>query len=124
LPVLVPPLGKDTVLCQSNTLVLDAKNTGAKYTWSTGDTVSKITVNKTGKYWVKISNSQCEITDTVFVHFSQPLADSIYGARSVCPNFGVIDYTVNGDSGAVYQWKVIGGTIISGQGTDSVTVFW
>lgn len=124
LPTLKAPLPDDTLVCAAKSLVLDAKNPGAVYKWSNGATSSKITVTENGKYWVKISNTLCEITDTINVVINPPLADSIYGSRSVCPNFGLIDYKVKGSKGAAYFWTVKGGSIISGEGTDSISVFW
>jgi hypothetical protein len=64
-------IGNDTAFCESkfNPYVLDAGVTGAKYTWSTGDTTQTIKVyNKGGGYWVKVdAGTNCKSQDTVFL---------------------------------------------------------
>ncbi len=37
-------------------LVLDAKNPGLRYVWSTDETTQKIKVENSGRYWVKVIN--------------------------------------------------------------------
>jgi hypothetical protein len=61
-------LGPDTLLlCNSpNPLILDAKNPGATYLWSTGATTSTISVNNTGSYWVVVTDSNsCTNTSAI-----------------------------------------------------------
>jgi len=59
-------LGNDTMICPPP-YTLNAGNAGAKFLWSTGDTVQVISVNKSGKYWVAVTNSGCTKADTVNV---------------------------------------------------------
>lgn len=52
--------------CKNSTsLILDAKNPGAKYMWSTGDTTQKITVTTTGYYSVCVTGN-CTVCDTLY----------------------------------------------------------
>ncbi|MDX2172501.1 MAG: gliding motility-associated C-terminal domain-containing protein [Bacteroidota bacterium] len=60
---------RDTVLCKGKAFYLDAKNSGLKYTWSTGETSQKIKVENTGNYWVKINNSGCISSATASIKF-------------------------------------------------------
>lgn len=60
---------KDTMVCGSGYIVLDAKNPGSKYQWNTEETLQRIKVDNSGKYWVKINNRGCTFTDTVKVSF-------------------------------------------------------
>ena len=60
---------RDTVLCKGQQLILDAKNSGVKYLWSTSETSQRIKVTNSGSYWVKINNNGCMQSDTVNVKF-------------------------------------------------------
>ena len=55
--------------------------------------------------------------------YSTPNPFPINGASGVCANSSV-SYTVKKISGIAYTWSVSGGTINSGQGTDSVNITW
>jgi gliding motility-associated-like protein len=69
-------LGKDTGICQGNTLTLDAgaDNVTAGYTfkWSTGETTQMITVNAAGTYTVTVNNNGCVTTGTIRVVVNTP----------------------------------------------------
>jgi len=58
---------RDTTLCKGKALVLDAKNPGLRYLWNTDETTQKIKVENSGRYWVKVINLGCSMTDTVNV---------------------------------------------------------
>ncbi|MBQ20608.1 MAG: hypothetical protein CMD31_07615, partial [Flavobacteriales bacterium] len=49
--------------------------------------------------------------------------DTIIGPLTVCPNT-TASYTTSPISGYTFNWVVTGGTVASGQGTDSITVNW
>ncbi len=49
--------------------------------------------------------------------------DTIIGPLTVCPNT-TASYTTSLISGYTFNWVVTGGTIASGQGTDTITVNW
>lgn len=55
-------------------------------------------------------------------NFSGPT--SITGINSVCPGISGLIYSTTAVTGATYNWVVTGGTIVSGQGTNSITVNW
>ena len=60
-------LGSDTSICtQPFKYVIDAKDTTAKYLWSTGDTTRAITVTRAGEYWVKASRCN-DVYDTISI---------------------------------------------------------
>lgn len=69
---------KDTVLCNENSILISTRNKAYKYSWSTGDNDDNITIDKPGKYWVKINNKGCSIIDTF----------QVTASISVIPNFG------------------------------------
>lgn len=64
-----PPvnLGRDTILCAGQSLVLNATNTGAAYLWSTNQTTPTITINASGTYWVRVTKNGCAMYDTIKV---------------------------------------------------------
>ena len=67
-PVLNLVNGKDSVsICEGETQSLDAGYPGMKYLWNVSATTSKIVVNNTGMYSVKVSNGSCSVYDSVFV---------------------------------------------------------
>jgi len=67
-PVLDLLNGEDSVsICEGETQVLDAENAGMKYLWNVLSTTSKIVVNNTGMYSVKVSNGNCSVYDSVYV---------------------------------------------------------
>jgi gliding motility-associated-like protein len=53
-----------------------------------------------------------------------PLSDLIAGPVSVCPGITGITYQIINPRETNYQWSINGGTIVSGQGTTSITVNW
>ena len=63
-------LGKDTTICNGNSLVLNAGNTGSTYIWNTGSTTQKITVSNAGKYFVTVSNGSCSVTGSINISVS------------------------------------------------------
>jgi gliding motility-associated-like protein len=58
-------LGNDTVICNGQTLILDAGNIGI---WSTGENSQTILVSVTGTYSVTVSNGNCENSDTINIY--------------------------------------------------------
>jgi gliding motility-associated-like protein len=72
---LVVNLGNDTVLCATESVLLDAENPGALYLWTDGSTDQTITVSSTGLYSVYVEQGFCNATDSVHIDFQTPLAD-------------------------------------------------
>lgn len=60
-------LGKDTVLCNNETLNLDAYNRGASYLWQDNSVKANYTVTEDGTYWVNVKLNGCSNTDTINV---------------------------------------------------------
>jgi hypothetical protein len=66
----VPQAGfrADTLeLCTGGILALETIVGNEKFLWSTGETGPTIRVPGSGVYWVKVSNGECEIVDSVVV---------------------------------------------------------
>lgn len=63
-------LGRDTTLCGTESLILDAGSDGTQYTWSTGENTRYITIYEGMKtIWVKVINEyDCESGDTIGIN--------------------------------------------------------
>lgn len=105
LPVPYVAFGSDRTLCDGDSLLLDMRNTGAAYSWSTGATTPSIWVKQPGTYWGKaeLNNNGCPKSDTIVitglpgVHFSLP-ADT-----TLCNNDQLV--LKPGISPATYRWQ-------------------
>jgi|GEM_PF-3498383 len=53
-----------------------------------------------------------------------PAAPIIMGPFSVCENGTGLTYNASGDPNSTFDWTVTGGTIVSGQGTQDVSIDW
>ncbi|MFL5753056.1 MAG: PKD domain-containing protein, partial [Bacteroidia bacterium] len=86
-------------------------------TWgSSGGTVSVTETNACG--------TGTAVTTSVSMN-SLPSTSAISGPTPLCPNATGTTYSVTATAGSTYMWTVpAGAAIISGQGTNSVTVNW
>lgn len=95
-------LGNDTVICNEDSLLLDAGNLGATYLWQDASTNKTLVARTTGTYWVKTSSNGCELIDTINIIF-----------QKIIPLFGNDTTICEGDSlfldagnlGATYLWQ-------------------
>jgi hypothetical protein len=94
-------LGNDTVVCDKS-IVLDAKNPGVKYKWSTGQADQKITVERTGTYWVAISQNGQTAGDSIRIKFRKPIKLELGKDTIVCGDMYPLD---GGNSGLNYRWS-------------------
>lgn len=98
--------------------------------WNFGDGNSSTSVSPTHQYLtsgtftvtLQVSNGVLNTNTSRTITIYDPPAQSIAGSISVCAN-AQETYSV-ATSGNNYQWTVTGGTIISGQGTNFITVQW
>ncbi|MFT3738953.1 MAG: hypothetical protein QM786_09350 [Breznakibacter sp.] len=119
----------DKTICagQSATLSINSPDAGYTYHWNTGATGTSITVTPTATttYTVYARNTTtgCEslpIDVTVTVN---PLpVPTISGPTTACVGTSGTYTTEGGMSG--YTWTVIGGSVTSGSGTNSVQITW
>ncbi|KAB1064752.1 T9SS type B sorting domain-containing protein [Salibacter halophilus] len=83
----IPPnidLGPDSVLCQGDSLFLNATDTLSSYLWSTGDTFAWDTILQSGTYWAEATNLCGSDRDTVEATFLSPHITSLGGDTVVC----------------------------------------
>lgn len=81
--VYTPPVVTDeeVVLCEAQTVLLDAKITGVTYKWSTGETTQAISVSASGTYTVEVTSpapENCTSIKTITViEYKKPIIKNI-----------------------------------------------
>lgn len=102
-------LGPDSSFCKYSafTKTLDATNTQATtYLWKNGAVFPVITINDTGKYWVKMSNGVCENYDSISITSnSNPIVD-LGPDTTICFNRNVKLQSKNNKSFYTYNWYI------------------
>jgi gliding motility-associated-like protein len=102
-----PNLGKDTLLCTAENLMLNAfLPTADSYSWSTGEITPSITVNKPGIYSVsvKLNNCKSPTADTILIG-SLPLPSVQVGKDTVICNASVLRVDAQGNYIESYLWN-------------------
>ena len=71
-------LGSDTIICNLDSLVLNAHQNGATYVWNTGDTADSIVAStKSQLYIVTITLRECQTIESKRVDLSDVFCPSI-----------------------------------------------
>jgi gliding motility-associated-like protein len=101
----VPPfsLGNDTTLCSGGSIILVGP-IGEKFLWSTGDSSSAITVNKPGKYSLKVSNGNCSGVDEMNISYHPPLFIALGDEYTVCDKDKELIKLDAGEGFSAYKW--------------------
>lgn len=106
-------LGADTTICKGAGYTLNA-GTFARYKWSTGDTTPTVIPKISGRYTVKVTDSDgFEAADTVMITVSAPVADAGKDT-TVCPGTQVSLNALQ-SPGVTYLWS-------TSQTTPNITV--
>lgn len=80
--------------------------------------------NQPGQYIENVLNANgCISVDTVIINAVSPPAINILGNTNVSPN-SAETYAFADPGGYTFTWSAINGTILGGQGTTSVDIFW
>jgi len=132
--------GPAQAVCAGSTITLGtAALPGYTYQWTPATGLNSSTaaqpvltaVNPTSapiiqKYVVLATTSLgCSSKDSVLITINpRPAADTITGPTSVCPTVTGIVYAIKNPRSPAYQWAVTSGTLVSGQGSASITVNW
>ncbi len=78
-------LGNDTVLCQGQSLILNATFLNSTYLWQNGATTPTYTVSNQGMYWVQVANSiSCTNRDTINVSYSPSVFVNLGNDTTLC----------------------------------------
>lgn len=98
-------LGIDTSFCQGTSLTLQAPASFTSYQWNDGSTTSNISINNSGIYWIKATDSNnCSSTDsiTILPLYQKPMP-SIAPKGIVC--IGQTDTLRVAGNFSNYQWQ-------------------
>lgn len=116
-------LGPDDLVCNGQSLTLDAGNPGSTYFWSNTATTQTISVSSPGTYIVVVTNaSGCNGSDTISINGSL-LTVELGPSIDICGNGGVV--LDAGNPGMTYSWSSGDNTqqiFASTPGTYTVTV--
>jgi hypothetical protein len=105
---------------------------GLTFTYYTDPAATNVLANPnavttSGTYYIKGATAGgCFDIKPVTVSINSTPAPSISGPASVCEsvNNNTETYSTADVSGHTYAWTITGGTIVSGQGTNQITVKW
>jgi len=116
-------LGPDTQLCDVQTMLLDASQSGASYLWNNGSTNPSQLVTNAGNYAVTVSKSSCSYSDQIQVTYQSFPIVNIGPDTTICPYDDLFLDATN--AGALYVWSTGStgsGISISEEATYSVAV--
>ena len=102
-------LGNDTVLCAGAVHLLDATQPGATaYLWQDGSVHPQMRADKTGKYFVTVSNGACHASDTLNIEVKVPAVDILQADTFICEQDQLI-LKARSNFESEYSWST-GGT--------------
>lgn len=105
--VITPPivnLGRDTAICNNDSLLLNAGNSGANYIWQDNSNTQTYWAGKPGTYTVKVTNQGgCAASDTLKL---EGLASPVVTLRdtATCPGYPV-QLNAQSPGTNIYQWQ-------------------
>jgi len=96
-------LGKDTSLCQKETLTLDITTADAIYQWQDGSVAPIYLVVNPGSYWIEVSVNGCSDRDTINIDYSITAFTGLGKDTVLCEGQTLrLNATV---SGSTYLWQ-------------------
>ena len=97
-------LGKDTTICDGQSLLLDAaKSGGRSYLWSDNSTATTLRVRTGGTFWVEVNDGKCKARDSIAVKLLPRLGLNLGKDSIFCEGTG-FDLRSN-LTNAVYRWQ-------------------
>lgn len=131
----IPEPGTDSnkIICLGDSIYI-GKNSipGVRYSWVSnppGFTSSKanpkVSPSITTVYYLTqtMDSTNCSRKDSIIVEVNNRVQPVIIGDTVTCFN-SFTKYATNNDSNIVYKWGITQGTILQGQGTDTIWVKW
>jgi len=109
----VVALGNDTSVCIGDTLILDAGNAGASYSWSNGSNTQTIAVTDSATYSVMVNNGGCKNIDSINVSFINcallPQPGISAPDPTICEKFCMDFYDQSTNNPTAWLWTFDGG---------------
>jgi gliding motility-associated-like protein len=103
-------LGRDTTICEGQTVRLRANVPNATYRWQDNSTDSVFTVRTQGQYSVQASVSNCRVADTILVNVN-PIPRFDLGKDTTLCEAQTVTLTAAAQTGSTYRWQ--NGTTLS-----------
>ncbi len=99
-------LGNDTLICDGDSLILNAGSGYLSYSWNTGSNDSTIVVDSTGLYWVEVENEfGCSAIDSIMVDIYPFAWEELDLGQDTVFCFGEIIVLNAGSGYTFYQWQ-------------------
>lgn len=95
-------LGKDSIMCPGNTMLLDAENHKSSYLWHDGSQGSTFNATPPGLFWVEVTNVCDTLTDTIHLETIEPVSFSLGRDTAICPDSFLTVQIEH--QGLEYQW--------------------
>ncbi|MEO1624236.1 MAG: hypothetical protein AAFV25_03690, partial [Bacteroidota bacterium] len=115
-------LGNDTVLCQGNSIMLDA-GVASNYDWSTGDNSQTIAVNASGNYTVTITDANgCQNSDDINITVNDLPVVELGNDTAFCQGNSI---TLDAGLASSYDWSTGGNSqtiAVNASGNYAVTI--
>lgn len=100
-------LGSDKTVCQFENLALEFGDGAISYLWSNGDTIPQTPVDTSGKYWVKVTNSNgCVANDTILITLNGKAPEVGFETLNFCVNEPTTftDTSITTDGSNIIDW--------------------
>lgn len=95
-------LGKDTALCISDSLLLNAGNAGASYLWQNGQSSQTFTVHNADLYYVTVNSNGCTSSDSISVSSLSLPVPIVSSDTTICAQGNAV---LSGGGGTSYLWS-------------------
>ena len=103
LPIPVFTLGRDTAICDGNTLFLRFDIVGANYLWNDGSNLNRLSIKSPGIYWLTINNNGCSKQDSIEVNYKPNPIVHLGNDTTLCE--GIIKTLAVSNANTVYNWQ-------------------
>jgi len=101
-------LGEDQTICDGKQVLLDAQNSGSKFSWQDGSTESTLLVSSTGTFKVKVTNEfNCWKEDEIKITVAPKVQVNLGEDKVLCAG-QALDLDAGYD-GSTYEWETASG---------------
>jgi gliding motility-associated-like protein len=104
-PMPIINLGRDTTLCEGQTVLLDAQNMGSQYLWQDNSNSQTKLITRKGNYWVKVTNNGCSSSDSIFVNYNLKPVFTLGSDTVICNGQTItLQPKIQNNSGVSWLW--------------------